>query len=164
MKIALYYKYLKADINQWTYRLAHAIENDAVRAEAEADEVQTDKEFYRREIETAVALMSVLIQSKLKKQSESADDILDLDKKSWMFDIDDDEHDAKAVAELMHKFIITQVVCAWAKAYMPTSYSTLLGEASAATEALNEGLYSITLPIKHRRPSYQMCSTVTIEE
>lgn len=163
MTITLYYKYLKADINQHTYRFSNKIEDAEVRSDAQSDERTTDMEFYRRKIEEAIAHLKLLLKDHLLEPQPSGDDILNTEKYAWQLNIDDTiKADANAIAELMHWYVVHYAVLEWAEMYAVDAVSTLASELSSAEESLTDALYNISLPTKHRRKRIDLSSEVSI--
>lgn len=167
MKVTLYYKYLMHDIDQWTYRLANVrIENPDLKSSAQSSSVATDVSFYRRKIEDGVAHLRMILSDELVKTHEDADDILDLNKASWEFQFKEDTSvsaDSTACAEKMHRFVLMHVIRDWAGVYAPDAASMAESNLEDAKNALDEGLYALELPIKHRRPIFTEITEVSID-
>lgn len=168
MEIQIKYKYLKHDIDQATFRLAGIrIEDQVLRDDAQSSEIDSDKSYYRRHIEFAVSVLKTLLGERLNKvTSPAANSDLDITKSAWTFDLKDDENfkpDSESLAELFHHFLLQQVIIHWAVTYAPDSVASIQAEADAVTDNLNNALYDLSLPIKHRRKPFCEHSEITCE-
>lgn len=167
MKITLYKKYLFHDIDQWTYRLANVRMEDAIkRDEAQSTQTRdTDLTFYIRKIHDGVAHLRVHLTEELVNSTDDSTDVISTSTESWQFQFKEDTSitaDSKACADLMHRFVLWHVIKDWAMAYAPDAVSTAAANLQEAMEALDEGLYSLELPIKHRRPIYKEETEITV--
>lgn len=169
MKIKLLYKYLKADINQLTYRYGGKIADAERKNDAQADERTTDVEFYLREIESAVADLKVIGHPAIMAVNPSveADDSISADTKYWGFAIDDsivEKIEAKTLAQIMHRFVIYSSLRSWALSYASDAVELMYKMKDDALQELNDALYSLALPHKHRRSRIVSEDEITITD
>lgn len=162
MTIKLFWKYLKANINQLTYRLGEARISDPVqKALAQTDEEPFDVTFCLREIEGALAFCKVLLKERILNITGDATDALD----KYDAETYDDttfnpewevkfgngyEYDGKAIAELLHRFVVLYVVKSWASMHLPEQLASIVSDMGEVTAELKSAM--IAEPIKVRKP------------
>lgn len=167
MKIRLYYKYLKHDIDQLTYRAGGLIDDAQGRDSAQAGNTETDTSFYRRKCEDGVAHLKTILDDRLEKVTADTGDMLDMEKASWLFSVITDKSfnvDAEALCELMHRFVVWHVLRDWTVLYAPDRAGAMAEELGKIEGIIKENLYTLSLPVKHRRKKLMFNSEVCIED
>lgn len=149
MTITLYWEQLKKDIDQITYRLSSSIENQEIKDDASADGLDFSTTFWRRNIMDGIAALKVRLADKLTAYTGNADDTLDTSS-SWVFDLDIEE-DSKAIAELMHRFVLYYALKAWALDYMPDARKSIGDDYAEAMDGIEELSYKRRPPVKGQR-------------
>lgn len=153
MDIILYYKQLRHDIDQWTYRIGMGIKDPENRYYAQADDKPTDTTFYLRLIHNAIADLKILLKEYIDYEVTSADDKIDSEVESWSFSFKSNVAEPKALADYMHHFVVANAMSHWALIYgVPDAVTGRISkELQDAKNNLTENLYSLLLPIKARR-------------
>ena len=155
------------DVDQWTYRLANMRIEDAIsRDDAQStDAKSTDKSFYIRKMEDGVGHLGAHLADELVNVQTDSTDTLDQTKVSWLFTFKDDTAitaSSQTCANLMHRFVLMHVLRDWALIYAPDQVSNITALLNEAEEALDEGLYMLELPVKHRRDLITEETTINI--
>lgn len=167
MDITLYWKYLKHDIDQWTWRLAEAWKDEGVhRAEAQSDDSEADVNFTRRKTSEAVAALRVLLSERLEdSEAASADDILDTECGEWSFPLKESNR-AKAapeLADLMHRYVVWYVVWKWCLIYFPDRAKAFGDELLLIRASIEEAAYKRDMPRKFKQKPKRDADEISVE-
>ena len=166
MTIKLYYKYIKHDIDQWTFRLGKVgIQDESIRNEAQSSSVSSDISFYRRKIVEALAQIRNMLRNRLTvkeatstitdangnevtTESENTDQ-LNTDETAWEISLKDAYYntDAQVMADLMHKYIVRSVITEWAVTYSPSSVASVSAELEPLKDQLLAEAYNRKKPV-----------------
>lgn len=167
MDITLCWKYLKHDIDQWTWRLGEAWKDAGVhRSEAQSDDSEADVNFVRRKVAEAVATLRVLLSERLEdSESASADDVLDTECEDWLFFLKESirTQASPELADLMHRYVVWYVVWKWCLIYFPDRAQAFGSELSAIAASVEEAAYKRGMPRKFKRKPKRDADEVSVD-
>jgi len=165
MTITLQYKYIKHDIDQWTYRMAKVrVENEDIRNEAQSSSVSTDESFYRRKIVEAIAHIRTMLKNRLSTvKNGTGNDTLSLNAASWQITLSDDSYscDAQAMSDLMHKYIVRSVITEWALTYAPDAVASVTAETEGLKQQILTEAYNRKYPVLSENHSVTLSANPT---
>lgn len=151
MIIELLYKYLDHDVRQLTTRYAEARTNDPeLRDLSQLGDGTSDQQLIRRLIVTGVGKLRAVLRDKLVNSTENADDKFPV-VTSWEFNFKEADADSRALAELMHWFIVRAAIVEWCRMFSPSDLSEVKSAVGDAADELDELLSSSSMPTKERR-------------
>ena len=123
MDITIQYKYVKHDVDNWTYRLSEMAntEDGKRKAMGQSDDSPTDATFIRRKIGEAMVELRLLLDERLESVTapDEANDTLDKEQAEWVMTLTDDDRTASAaeVATLSHRYVVRYVLWCWCLIY-----------------------------------------------
>ena len=151
MIIELLYKYLDHDVRQLTTRYAEVRTNDPeVRDISQLGDGKSDQQLIMRLIVTGVGRLRAVLRDKLVNRTENADDKLPV-AASWDFTFKEADADSRALAELMHWFIVKAAIVEWCRMFSPNDLPEVKYALEDAADELDELLSGSGMPMKERR-------------
>lgn len=166
MVVDLLWKYIKYDIDQWTYRLGDTRKEDPEQRHiAQSDDSELDNLFIRRNVEEALSTIKLFLSGRLEYIAESGDNILDADERNWTIFLKENSRsgDAKVLADLIHKYVVNYVLNAWSVNYYPDAVTQLQGEMQSLIAGIDEAAHALRAPMKHKRKEEKDIDNVTVE-
>lgn len=159
MIIQLLYKYLDHDIKQLATRYADArAKEPEIKDLAQLGDGDSDQQLIMRLIVTGVGRLRKVLAQKLKIVTDNSDDTLPEAKEGkrpqkdrWDFDFKKDYADSRALAELMHWFIVRTAVAEWCLMFSPNDAGAAKSEIEETEADLDELLSHSAMPVKERR-------------
>ena len=169
MDITIQYKYVKHDVDNWTYRLSEMAnaEDGKRKAMGQSDDSPTDATFIRRKIGEAMVELRLLLDERLESLTapEEANDTLDKEQAEWVMTLTDDDRTASAaeVATLAHRYVVRYVLWCWCLIYFGTMASTFYQEMTAIADEIKQAAYKRTPPRKYKRKPWTDVDELIVE-
>lgn len=167
MVVDLLWKYIKYDIDQWTYRLGDTRKEDPEQRHiAQTDDSELDNLFIWRNVEEALSTVKLFLEGRLERIAESGDNVLDTDERNWTIVLKEHSRsgDAKVLADLIHKYVVNYVLNAWSANYYPDMVAQLQGEMQSLVAGIDEAAHALRAPMKHKRKKEKDIDDMTVEE
>lgn len=151
IRIILKYKYLKYDIDQFTSRWSKMrIADEESKNLADTSGVEkSNNDLVRRWISSAVAELKSILKSLESGGNDDSDDTLSNDA-SWQIMFKELDIDSKAMAELLHWFVVRYCAWQWSKVFTPDLSVSEYSEYNGLRTKLKRLSESSAMPIKNK--------------
>lgn len=169
--IRLLWEQLRYDIELQTYNISQMRMTDRVEGDDKRnyDEVVSDEsleDMILRYCETGTARLYALLRKRLESTDAAGDatDALDHKKKEWAYQLTDtDDASERALAMLMHKFVVAWALGEWAKQFAADQQAAFASEADETLAEIEDEAFSFKTPVKKRRAKVEDVEDVTVE-
>lgn len=154
--ITLYWKYIKYDIDSWTWNNAeYSIESPLQRHHAESDDKDSNMIF--RFVEKAIASLKRILDDRLCKDVSETDNTLPKVDPSWKFDLAEGGYDTdySVLTNLMHAFVVKTALAEWCATYFPSHVAELKEASANLAMDISNAAFKKKMPLKQMREIHQ---------
>lgn len=148
---------IKKDVQKQTWRIAKVtLQDDEAIYNAQEDDTASSIKFVMRFAEEGYSILVTKMREFISfTNSETSTDALDNAKATWTITLKDSEGvNERALAMLVHKFIVDYILHRWCNLWAQNSSNIFLTSYQALLNDIEEMVFCISFPVKAKRPDY----------
>lgn len=163
--ITLQWKYIKYDIDLWTWKNSEFTINEEIpKHMAQTDGTDGNKNFVLKATEKAIAHLKELLDERINRVIGDATNVL-TNTNEWKFELNEGNYltDTSVLASLMHAYVVKSILADWSKIFAPQHTATLYDEAGTLATDIVNAAYKKKMPTKKLRELCEDNDNVIVE-